>query len=67
MSHVLDSEQLKASVLGDELDIEECQVLAKKMGIRQFSDGDLLVTVENADSTLFILAQGRIAVVKHKG
>nr|VFJ99934.1 MAG: Cyclic nucleotide-binding domain-containing protein [Candidatus Kentron sp. LFY]VFK01679.1 MAG: Cyclic nucleotide-binding domain-containing protein [Candidatus Kentron sp. LFY]VFK22466.1 MAG: Cyclic nucleotide-binding domain-containing protein [Candidatus Kentron sp. LFY] len=66
MSNLLDSERLQTSVLGDELSIEECQVLATKMGIRQFPDGKLLVTVDNTDHTLFILVEGRIAVIDNK-
>jgi len=66
MSNLLDPEQLRASVLGDELSIEECRILAPKMGIERFSDGELLVTIDNPDYTLFILVEGRIAVMDNK-
>nr|VFK27525.1 MAG: Cyclic nucleotide-binding domain-containing protein [Candidatus Kentron sp. MB]VFK32084.1 MAG: Cyclic nucleotide-binding domain-containing protein [Candidatus Kentron sp. MB]VFK75650.1 MAG: Cyclic nucleotide-binding domain-containing protein [Candidatus Kentron sp. MB] len=66
MSNLLDFEQLCASALGDELGAEECQVLATKMGVGQFSDGELLVSVDNTEHTLFILVEGRIAVLDNK-
>nr|VFK53833.1 MAG: Cyclic nucleotide-binding domain-containing protein [Candidatus Kentron sp. TUN]VFK55356.1 MAG: Cyclic nucleotide-binding domain-containing protein [Candidatus Kentron sp. TUN]VFK57099.1 MAG: Cyclic nucleotide-binding domain-containing protein [Candidatus Kentron sp. TUN] len=67
MSNLLDSKQLHASVLGDELDIEECRTLITKMGIQRLTDGEFLVTVDNSDHTLFILMEGRIAVINDKG
>nr|VFK62284.1 MAG: Cyclic nucleotide-binding domain-containing protein [Candidatus Kentron sp. TC] len=66
MSNLPGSEQLRASVLGDELTIEEGEALAKKMGVRRFSDGELLVSVNNTELTLFILVEGRIAVIDNK-
>nr|VFJ77216.1 MAG: Cyclic nucleotide-binding domain-containing protein [Candidatus Kentron sp. FW] len=67
MSNLLDSEQLQTSALGGELSIDECQMLATKMGVRRFADGELLVTLDNAEHTLFILVDGRVAVMDSKG
>nr|VFK16822.1 MAG: Cyclic nucleotide-binding domain-containing protein [Candidatus Kentron sp. LPFa]VFK19562.1 MAG: Cyclic nucleotide-binding domain-containing protein [Candidatus Kentron sp. LPFa]VFK33504.1 MAG: Cyclic nucleotide-binding domain-containing protein [Candidatus Kentron sp. LPFa]VFK59432.1 MAG: Cyclic nucleotide-binding domain-containing protein [Candidatus Kentron sp. UNK]VFK68741.1 MAG: Cyclic nucleotide-binding domain-containing protein [Candidatus Kentron sp. UNK] len=60
------SEQLRVSVLGDELTIEEAEALATKMGVKRFADGELLVSVNNTNLTLFILVEGRIAVIDNK-
>ncbi|MBT8419596.1 MAG: cyclic nucleotide-binding domain-containing protein [Gammaproteobacteria bacterium] len=62
MNDLTDAERLRASVLGDELDTEECQVLATKMKTRQLADGERLIAVDSHDHTLFVLVEGRIAV-----
>ncbi|VFM97889.1 MAG: Cyclic nucleotide-binding domain-containing protein [Candidatus Kentron sp. G] len=62
MNDLPDSGRIHTSVLGDELDAEECRILATKMKIRRLADGERLVAVDSHDNTLFILVEGRVAV-----
>jgi len=54
------------SVLGQELDKGECQILAKVMKVRHLADGEVLVKEGESDHTLFILTAGRLVVSSHK-
>jgi len=50
------------SSLGQELGKDECQVLADVMGLRELTDGEVLVNEGDADNTLFILTKGKLTV-----
>jgi CRP-like cAMP-binding protein len=50
------------SLLGRDLDADECAVLAGLMGRRELRDGEDLVKEGDTISTLFILASGKITV-----
>jgi len=50
------------SSLGQELEKNECQVLADVMGVRELSDGEVLIKEGDADNTLFILTKGKLTV-----
>jgi len=54
------------SVLGQELDKGECQILANVMKVRQLTDGEVLVKEGESDHTLFILTSGRLIVSSNK-
>ena len=51
-----------ASSLTEELDSQECQVLSNIMGVRKLHDGETVVTEGEANTTLFALTSGRLAV-----
>lgn len=53
---------IKSSVLGGELDARECEVLGALMEERSLADGELLVTEGDVDDSLFLLAEGDLAV-----
>ncbi len=50
------------SVLGQELDKGECQILANVMKVRQLVDGEVLVNEGESDHNLFILTAGKLVV-----
>ena len=50
------------SSLGVELEDDQCQVLAGIMGVRTLEDGDTLVLEGASDNSLFLLANGQLAV-----
>jgi len=66
MSQTPDAERLRASVLGEELDNEECRILAGKMGARRLKDGEMLIAFESHEHTLFVLIEGRMGVLGAK-
>lgn len=55
------------SLLGKDLDAEECAVLLALTGRRELRDGDDLVREGDSSRTLFILAAGKIAVYGKAG
>jgi CRP-like cAMP-binding protein len=55
-------ESLVDSSLGQELGKDECQLLVEVMGVRELSDGEVLVKEGDADNTLFILTKGKLTV-----
>lgn len=55
-------EAIVDSSLGQELEKEECQVLTTVMGVRNLSDGEVLVKEGDSDNTLFILTKGKLVV-----
>nr|VFJ96467.1 MAG: Cyclic nucleotide-binding domain-containing protein [Candidatus Kentron sp. H]VFJ97522.1 MAG: Cyclic nucleotide-binding domain-containing protein [Candidatus Kentron sp. H]VFK02828.1 MAG: Cyclic nucleotide-binding domain-containing protein [Candidatus Kentron sp. H] len=67
MNNLPDSDRIHASVLGDELDAEECRVLARKMKVRRLTDGQHLVEVDSEEHTLFVLVEGRVGVTDNGG
>ena len=62
MSEKVDDKRLRASAIGEDLSEQECQILAGIMGVRHLHDGELLVAEGQADNTLFILIDGKLAV-----
>ena len=50
------------SSLGQELEKDECQILANVMSVRELSDGETLVKEGDDDNTLFILTKGKLTV-----
>jgi len=62
MSEKVDAKRLRASAVGEDLSDQECQILAGIMQARQLQDGERLVAEGQADNTLFILIDGRLAV-----
>jgi CRP-like cAMP-binding protein len=63
MSDHPDYKIICGSSLGVELEEAECRVLAGIMGIRRLKDGELLVREGEQVSTLFVLTEGKLAVV----
>ena len=56
-------DKVQASVLGEELNKDECEVLASVMAARNLKDGELLVSQSDNDSTLFVLIEGNLSVI----
>jgi CRP-like cAMP-binding protein len=65
MSETPKCEALVDSTLGQELEKSDCDVLTTVMGVRQLTDGELLVSEGEKVSTLFILTEGRLAVISN--
>jgi CRP/FNR family cyclic AMP-dependent transcriptional regulator len=65
MSATPDFNQLRSSSLGAELYAEEAKVLAGIMGVRHLKDGETLITEGGTETTLFILAEGNLAVISN--
>lgn len=59
-------EAVIASVLGQELEKDECKVLTKVMNVRHLVDGEVLVKEGEHDNTLFILTAGKLVVSNEK-
>jgi CRP/FNR family cyclic AMP-dependent transcriptional regulator len=62
MGQKTDCEAVVDSSLGQELERDECQVLANAMGVRDLKDGEVLVREGDADNTLFVLTKGKLIV-----
>ena len=60
-----DGTVVKASVLGEELDAQECELLAAIMEVRHLSPGERLVTEGDVDNRLVLVAAGKIAVLSN--
>jgi CRP-like cAMP-binding protein len=58
-----DAGLLAASSIGEELDAQECRILAGIMGVRRLHDQELLVAEGQAENTLFVLIEGRLSVI----
>ncbi len=58
-------ESLVDSSLGQELEKDECQLLVEVMGVRELTDGEVLVKEGDADNTLFILTKGKLKVISN--
>ena len=54
------------SSLGQELEKNECQILANIMGARELKDGEVLVREGEDDNHLFILISGKLVVSSNK-
>jgi CRP/FNR family cyclic AMP-dependent transcriptional regulator len=55
--------QLAASTIGEELDAQECEILAGIMGVRRLHDQELLVSEGQVENTLFVLMEGKLSVI----
>lgn len=62
MNTSADCEPIVDSSLGQELEKDECQILASVMQIKDLNDGEILVKEGDNDSTLFVLTSGKLAV-----
>jgi CRP-like cAMP-binding protein len=63
MNEKADYKIIKASSLGEELTEQECRTLADIMNVRSLRDGETLVTEGQAEDTLYLLVDGRLAVI----
>ena len=62
MSDPVDFKIIFDSVLGDELEKEECKVFAGIMSIQNLSDGEVLIKEGEPETTLYLLAEGKLSV-----
>lgn len=60
-------EALRGSVLSAELTDAQCDALAARCQLRSLADGAVLVPEGTADSHLYLLLQGQVAVVRGHG
>ena len=67
MTDQTDCSSLKNSLLGQDLENDECDVLLGVMGKRQLQNGENLVAMNDPTRTLFILIEGRISVISEVG
>jgi CRP-like cAMP-binding protein len=58
-----DEAVIRASVLGEELDAGECELLASIMEVRHLSPGERLVSEGDVDNRLVLVAAGKVAVL----
>lgn len=58
-----DTALLASSTIAEELTAEECRALAAIMGMRRLRDGELLVSEGQKENTLFVLMDGKLAVI----
>jgi CRP-like cAMP-binding protein len=63
MSETPKCEALVDSTLGQELEKGDCDILTTVMGVRHLEDDEKLVTEGDKDNTLFILTEGKLAVI----
>jgi CRP-like cAMP-binding protein len=63
MSEAANPQRVRNSTLGAELYEDEARVLAAIMGVHHLKDGELLVSEGGKEHTLFMLAEGRLAVI----
>lgn len=63
MSEKPDYKVICNSSLGVELEEEECRILSDAMQVRHLEDGELVVKEGEADNTLFVLTEGKLAVM----
>ena len=63
MSETPKCEALVDSTLGQELEKGDCDILATVMGVRHLEDDETLVNEGDDDNTLFILTEGKLAVI----
>lgn len=62
MSLKLEYKPMLDSSLGKDMTREDCEALISVMGTRELKDGEIIVNEGDADHTLFILVDGKIAV-----
>jgi CRP-like cAMP-binding protein len=63
MTEAANPQRVRNSTLGAELYEDEARVLAGIMGVHHLKDGELLVSEGGKEHTLFMLAEGRLAVI----
>ncbi|MDG6773012.1 cyclic nucleotide-binding domain-containing protein [Thiomicrorhabdus sp. ZW0627] len=59
-----DAEKIAHTVLGQDVTIEDCEVLANAVETRQLKSGEILYEEGTKDDTLYILITGKLNVVK---
>lgn len=64
MNEMSETQAVRNSSLGTELDEEESRVLAEHMGVAELDHGQLLIAEGEDRRTLFLLLQGRVDVIK---
>lgn len=62
MSEKVNCEAVVDSVLGQELEKGQCQILTEVMKVKKLTDGEYLVKEGEADNHLFILTAGKLIV-----
>ena len=60
-----DATVIKTSVLGEELDANECELIASVMAVRQLRPGERVVTEGDVDNRLVLVAAGKVAVISN--
>ena len=65
MSEKANPHRVRTSSLGAELYEDEAKILAGIMGVRHLQDGELLIAEGGAEHTLFVLAEGKLAVISN--
>jgi len=65
MSETINPQRVRNSTLGAELYEDEARILAGIMGAQRLTDGQLLVSEGGKEHTLFVLAEGRLAVISN--
>jgi CRP/FNR family transcriptional regulator, cyclic AMP receptor protein len=63
MSNRPDYKTVCGTSLGAELEEDECKILAGIMNVQHLEDGEMLVKEGVNDTTLFVLTEGKLAVV----
>jgi CRP-like cAMP-binding protein len=63
MTTVAEGSKVRLTKLGDELDKQEADALASVMGAKTIRDMETLVNENDANSTLYILVEGRMEVL----
>lgn len=61
------ADPIHSSTLGEELSPQECEILATKFNARKLKDGELLVAAGGSAKTLFLLTDGKLAVINADG
>lgn len=62
MSDQVDYHVICDSVLGEELQVNEAKVFAEIMGVRNLSADEVLINEGEPETTLFLLADGKLSV-----
>jgi len=65
MSEAANPHRVRNSTLGAELYEDEARTLAGIMGVRHLKNGELLIAEGGAEHTLFVLAEGKLAVISN--
>jgi len=65
--NTIDTETLKSSFLGEELDNDDLAALQGAMDVETVADGAVVVRAGDTDPRLFLLAEGRMEVLSGAG
>ena len=60
-------EKIRNSSLSQDLNDDECAVLAEIASIRELADDEVLIEEGHSDDTLYIVLQGKLGVTKQTG
>jgi len=63
MKETPDCQRISNSALGHELEPSECKILAAVMGVTHIKNDELLTSKGSKNSTLYLLADGKLEVV----